>query len=358
MATAAQVNERLAALTEAGTSVWLDQIRRSLIESGRAAAPGRRGLAARRDLQPGDLREGDPRLRRLRRATSRSWPARASTPTRSTSTSRSRTCRWPATCCAPSGTRRGGADGFVSLEVEPALALRHRRHARSRRASSGSAVDRPNVMIKIPGTDEGAAGDRGGDRRGHQRQRHAAVLGRGLRGGRRGLHPRPRAPPRGGRVARRALRGELLRLARGHRGRQAPRGARPRGPPGQGRASPTRAPPTCASRRSSTASASPSCARPGAPVQRPLWASTGVKNPEYPETKYVDELVAPDTVNTMPMATLLAAAEQREISGATADQDPTRRPRGAGRGGHRHGRRDRQAAARRHRRVRRRRSTS
>ena len=47
----------------------------------------------------------------------------------------------------------------------------------------------------------------------------------------------------------------------------------------------------------------------GAPVQRPLWASTGVKDPYYPETKYVDGLVAPDTVNTMPMPTLLAAAE-------------------------------------------------
>ena len=60
----------------------------------------------------------------------------------------------------------------------------------------------------------------------------------------------------------------------------------------------------------------------GAPVQRPLWASTGVKDPLYPETKYVDSLVAPDTVNTMPMPTLLACAEELEVSGATADQDP------------------------------------
>ena len=61
----------------------------------------------------------------------------------------------------------------------------------------------------------------------------------------------------------------------------------------------------------------------GAVVQRPLWASTSVKNPAYPETMYVDDLVAPDTVNTMPMATLLAAAEKAEITGPTADQDPT-----------------------------------
>jgi glucose-6-phosphate isomerase len=61
----------------------------------------------------------------------------------------------------------------------------------------------------------------------------------------------------------------------------------------------------------------------GARVQRPLWASTGVKNPHYPETKYVDELVGPHTVNTMPMPTLLAAGEHATISGATADQDPS-----------------------------------
>jgi transaldolase/glucose-6-phosphate isomerase len=61
----------------------------------------------------------------------------------------------------------------------------------------------------------------------------------------------------------------------------------------------------------------------GAHVQRPLWASTGVKNPKYPDTMYVDGLVGPDTVNTMPMATLLAAADHATIDGATADQDPT-----------------------------------
>jgi len=59
----------------------------------------------------------------------------------------------------------------------------------------------------------------------------------------------------------------------------------------------------------------------GAPVQRPLWASTGVKNPRYSETMYVDGLVAQDTVNTMPMPTLLAAAEKAEITGPTADAD-------------------------------------
>jgi transaldolase len=47
----------------------------------------------------------------------------------------------------------------------------------------------------------------------------------------------------------------------------------------------------------------------GARVQRPLWASTSTKNPEYPDTLYVDELIGPDTVNTLPDATIEAFAD-------------------------------------------------
>jgi transaldolase/glucose-6-phosphate isomerase len=61
----------------------------------------------------------------------------------------------------------------------------------------------------------------------------------------------------------------------------------------------------------------------GAFVQRPLWASTGVKNPAYPETMYVDGLIAADTVNTMPMKTLLAVAERGTVVPGTAQEDPT-----------------------------------
>ncbi|MFJ8941819.1 transaldolase [Streptomyces sp. NPDC102395] len=51
--------------------------------------------------------------------------------------------------------------------------------------------------------------------------------------------------------------------------------------------------------------------------QRPLWASTGVKDPAYKDTLYVDELVAPGTVNTMPEATLAATADHGLITGDT-----------------------------------------
>jgi transaldolase len=53
----------------------------------------------------------------------------------------------------------------------------------------------------------------------------------------------------------------------------------------------------------------------GANTQRPLWASTGVKDPSYDDTMYVTQLVAPNTVNTMPEATLDAVSDHGKISG-------------------------------------------
>jgi transaldolase len=58
-------------------------------------------------------------------------------------------------------------------------------------------------------------------------------------------------------------------------------------------------------------------ARLGARAQRPLWASTGVKNPAYPDTMYVAGLIARGTVNTMPGATLEAFADHGEVTGDT-----------------------------------------
>ena len=55
----------------------------------------------------------------------------------------------------------------------------------------------------------------------------------------------------------------------------------------------------------------------GAHKQRPLWASTGVKDPAYEDTRYVIELIAPDTVNTMPQSTLDAVIDHGVIRGNT-----------------------------------------
>jgi transaldolase len=58
----------------------------------------------------------------------------------------------------------------------------------------------------------------------------------------------------------------------------------------------------------------------GARVQRPLWASTSTKNPAYRDVLYVEELIARDTVNTMPLETIEAFADHGEVRGQTATE--------------------------------------
>jgi transaldolase len=60
----------------------------------------------------------------------------------------------------------------------------------------------------------------------------------------------------------------------------------------------------------------------GATKQRCLWASTGVKNPDYKDTVYVEELVGPDTVNTMPRELVEAVQDHGDIRGDTLLEDP------------------------------------
>jgi len=55
----------------------------------------------------------------------------------------------------------------------------------------------------------------------------------------------------------------------------------------------------------------------GASKQRPLWASTSTKNPAYRDVMYVEELIGPDTVNTMPLETVEAFADHGEVRGDT-----------------------------------------
>jgi transaldolase len=61
----------------------------------------------------------------------------------------------------------------------------------------------------------------------------------------------------------------------------------------------------------------------GAKVQRPLWASTSTKNPDYADLLYVDNLIGPDTVNTMPEGTLDAFLHHGIVA-RTVDADPAR----------------------------------
>ena len=214
-------------MTELGTSIWLDQIRRSLVESGELRRMVEEDSPARPDVQSGDLREGDPGLHDYDEQIEQLANGRRDRARRSTGRSRSRTCRTAADVLRPVFDELDRVDGYVSLEVDPDLALRHRAHARPGARVLGAR--RPaEPHDQDPRHGRGPAGDRAGALRGHQRQRDAAVRRRRLR--RRSPRPTSRAwsaatpTGKGLDVHSVAL---VLRLARRHRGRQATGAARP-----------------------------------------------------------------------------------------------------------------------------------
>ena len=190
-------------------------------------------------------------------------------------------------------------------------------------------VDRPNVMIKIPGTPEGVPAIRAAIAEGininvtllFSLDAWAAIAEAWLAG----LEDRAAARQAG----RRDRVGRLvLRLARRHRRRQAPEGARQSGAVRHGRGRQRAARLRALAASWSAASASPRCAAQGARPQRLLWASTGTKDPAYSDVKYVAELAGPETVNTMPLATLLAYQDHGEVARAAAAGRRARRARG------------------------------
>jgi transaldolase / glucose-6-phosphate isomerase len=315
-----QVNERLAALTAAGTSVWLDQIGRQLIESGElrrlVEEDSLRGVTSNPTifnqaiLGAPDYDDQLGQLAREGKTTREIYQAMAITDIQN-----------GCDVLRSVYDETNGYDGYVSLEVDPDIAFDTEKTMAQAR-EYWHRVDRPNLMIKIPGTDAGVPAIEEMIYEGlninitllfsvaaYEQVAEAFIRGleRRLDEGK-GVEPQSVASFFVSRVdteVDKRLEGtghdELLGMA-GIANAQAAyqrfkaifhgeRFARVRGA--------------------------------GARVQRPLWASTGVKNPAYPDTMYVDGLVAPETVNTMPMATLLAAADHGDASRATADQDPT-----------------------------------
>jgi transaldolase / glucose-6-phosphate isomerase len=313
------VNKRLEALTAAGVSVWIDQIRRSLIESGELARL-RDELSLRGETSNPAIFEKailgsdeyDADIERLAREGKDATAIYLELAIGDVQ----------AACdvLRPVWDGADGADGFVSLEVEPSLAHDTEGTLASAR-ELWRRVDRPNVMIKIPGTEAGVPAIEQATADGvnvnvtllFKVESYEAIAEAYVRG-----------------MERRLAAGESLavhsvasffvsrvdtevdkRLAK--LGREDLRG----------QAAIANAQAAYQSfKRIFHGERFAALREAGAPVQRPLWASTGVKDPAYPETKYVDGLVAPTTVNTMPMQTLLAVAERSEIDPGSADRDP------------------------------------
>ena len=206
-----------------------------------------------------------------------------------------------------------GRDGFVSVEVAPDLANDAVGTEAAARALH-ERIDRPNVMIKIPGTEAGLGPIAQMIAEGRDCQRHADLRARPLRRGHGGLHRRARA------VRRRHVDADLSRIASvasffiSRVDTEVDRRLEEIGSPEalalRGKAAVAQA--KLAYRMFRETFQGPRwdrLAARGAHVQRPLWASTSTKNPEFPDTLYVDELIGPDTVNTLPDATLAAFAD-------------------------------------------------
>ena len=320
MSATAGVNERLAALTQAGTSVWLDQIRRSLVEGGElarmVAEESLRGVTANpsifekailgSDDYDDDLRalakeELDPRQIYDRLAV--------------------RDVQLAADVLASVHRDSDGRDGFVSLEVAPDMAHDAQRTLDGAR-TYWRMVQRPNVMIKIPGTTEGAGAIEQLIYEGininvtllfavSAYEKVAEAYLRGLERRQeegKPLHVNSVASFFVSRVDTNVDK-KLAEL--GHSELQGKAAL------ANGRAAYRRFKEIFDGPRWET------LRHAGAAVQRPLWASTGVKNPNYPDTMYVDGLVGAHTVNTMPMATLHAVADHSQVSGCSAEHDPT-----------------------------------
>ena len=216
--------------------------------------------------------------------------------------------------------RRLGVAGSLA-----AAGARHRGHDRRGGAAASRAAPRPNLFIKIPGTPEGVPAIEESIFAGvpinvtllFSREQYLAAAEAYLRGIERriaaGLDPQRRL----GRVAVRQP------LGRGGEGQ----GAAPNcatGSASRSRSAPTRRIASCSRRRAGS-----KLAAAGARPQRLLWASTGTKDPDAPDTLYVEALAAPDTINTMPEKTLHAFADHGELE--RRDAGRRRRRRGGAR---------------------------
>src|SRR3954454_14527124 len=316
MSVSQELNERLAALTSVGTSIWLDQIRRSLIEGGELQRlideDSLRGVTSNPSIFEKAILGSDDYDDELRE-----MAGEGKGPQEIYEAIAIKDVQLAADVLRPLYDETDGYDGYVSLEVMPDLA--HDADATLTQAREyWQRVDRPNVMIKIPGTDEGLTAIEQAIFEGinvnvtllfsveaYEKVAGAFILG----------------------LERRHQAGEPLAVHSvasffvSRVDSEVDKRLEQLGRTGlQGKAGVINAP--AAHVRFKEIFRGERFAelyKAGAPVQRPLWASTGVKSPKYRDTMYVEELAAPDTVNTMPMPTLLAAADHAEIRGASAD---------------------------------------
>ena len=322
---------RLVALVAEGQSIWLDFISRELVRGGELRRliehDGLRGMTSNPSIFEKAIAAGDAYDEQMAQLASQGKTAGEIFEALSV-----QDVREACDLFRPLYDESSGLDGVVSLEVSPNLAHDTRGTLIEARRL-WAAVDRPNVLIKVPGTDAGVPAVQQlltdginvnitllFSIRNHERVMEAylaALEARVSRG-----QPINRLASVASFFVSRVdtLVDKLLgeRIDRAQQSGDAARELRLREL--LGRAAIANAKLAYAGFREIFGSERfARLVAHGASVQRPLWASTSVKNPAYRDVLYVEELIGPDTVNTLPLDTIRAFQEHGTVA-PTLDQ--------------------------------------
>jgi len=313
-----QPDDTLGRLTAAGVAIWLDDISRERLRSGNLAMLIRdmhvRGVTSNPTIFAHALSHGDAYDAQVSdlavREVSVGEASRAIT---------TYDIRWACDELRPVYDATGGVDGRVSLEVDPRIAMSTGKTIAEARALWW-AVDRPNLFIKIPATLAGLPAITQCLSEGisvnvtliFSLERYGQVIDAFMAGLEQAAD------------AARDL-SRLASVASFFVSRVDTEVDRRLEKIGTAQAQALRGKAAIANARLAYELFEDRCATPrwqalkarGALPQRPLWASTSTKDPAYPDTMYVVELVAPGTVNTMPEETLHATAAHADLRGDT-----------------------------------------
>jgi transaldolase len=301
--------DRMQKLRQIGQSVWLDYIERSMVHSGelqRLIDAGVTGVTSNPTIFQQAISKSTAYQADLEKGAAKGLPPKAIFESLAVADIRA-----AADLLAPVYAQAQGQDGHVSIEVAPDLAYDTEATIEEARRLH-AAVDRPNVMVKVPATQPGIAAIRQLISDGINinvtlifgLERYAAVKEAYIQG----LEQRVAAHQSVAHIASVAsffvsrvdvnVDGQLTKLS-------ASNGVDPQSLLGKIAVANAK----LAYAQFQTKFSGPrweKLAQAGSHVQRPLWASTSTKNPAYPDLIYVDTLIGPHTVNTMPMNTLQA----------------------------------------------------
>jgi transaldolase len=312
-------NPNLAALSSAGVSVWLDDLSRERLQNGNLQelidTKSVVGITTNPTIFQKALAEGDAYDAQLAELAERGADVDATIRTVTTDDVRN-----ACDVLAPQWNASDGVDGRVSIEVDPRLA--HDTDKTIKQAIElWKIVDRPNLFIKIPATKAGLPAITATLAEGisvnvtliFSVDRHREVMDaylKGLRAAKTAGHDLSKIHSVASFFVSRVDTEVDKRLD--NIGSAEALGLR-----GQAGVANARLAYAAYQEVFVGGNQYEELKADGARTQRPLWASTGVKNPEYSDTLYVTELVAPNTVNTMPEKTIDAVADHGAITGDT-----------------------------------------